>query len=115
MSTAFAAGQPHPDSPGEQLLHQCSQMGLLKGFLFNHNVHGCMVDMFHPKTKVVVEIDGYVPHTRPKQFTTDRQRDRRLQMAGCLVLRFAHSEVFDDPLGTIVAIDEAVRDRLRKR
>jgi hypothetical protein len=48
--------------------------------------------------RVAVELDGHDFHERTKeQARRDKQRDRVLQTAGWIVLRFAGSEVFADP------------------
>ena len=48
--------------------------------------------------KCVVEADGHDFHERTKeQAQRDRKRDRDLQSAGYLVLRFTGSEIYRDP------------------
>ncbi len=109
MSIAVQAGRPHPKSPGEQVLFTCYQMGLLPGlWLFNTPLKGFLVDLFHPDSRVVVEVDGVSYHTRPDRYAADRQRDRVLTMAGWKVLRFTHDEVIDTLWPTLAMIREAV-------
>jgi very-short-patch-repair endonuclease len=51
-------------------------------------------------TRVAVEIDGHDFHERTKeQAARDKKRDRFMQGEGLIVLRFAGSEVWADPVG----------------
>jgi very-short-patch-repair endonuclease len=43
--------------------------------------------------RVVVELDGYDPHRTRSAFTGDRRRDRALQLAGWLVLRYTWTDL----------------------
>lgn len=52
---------------------------------------------------VIVECDGYRFHASPDCFKRDRQRDRAFKYLGYDVLRFAGSEICDDP---VAAADE---------
>lgn len=46
---------------------------------------------------LIVEIDGRTHHARRAAFEHDRQRDRRLALAGFETRRYAASEVFETP------------------
>jgi very-short-patch-repair endonuclease len=52
--------------------------------------------------RIVVEVDGFAYHSRPKAFASDRRRDRTLQLEGFVVLRFPADEVLRDP-GEVVS------------
>lgn len=53
---------------------------------------------FKGKRRVAVEIDGHEFHERSKQQAQrDKARDRGIQEAGWMVLRFTGSEVWSDP------------------
>ena len=60
--------------------------------------------------RVVVECDGFGPHSGPTAFAVDRRRDRALQIQGFLALRFTAEEVLRDP-AEVVACVRAVVDR----
>ena len=70
------------------------------------------------EVKCVVECDGHEFHERTKeQAERDKKRDRELQGAGYMVLRFTGSQIYRDPLGcageTVIHIGDALR-RLRE-
>jgi len=46
---------------------------------------------------LIAETDGRDAHTTRRAFEHDRRRDQRLMLAGYRVVRFARSQVFDDP------------------
>lgn len=57
----------------------------------------------------VVEADGHDFHERTKeQAARDRQRDRDLQTAGYLVLRFTGSEIYRDPWRCAEAVFDGI-------
>jgi very-short-patch-repair endonuclease len=52
------------------------------------------------KKLVVIECDGHDFHERTKeQAARDRKRDRAVQSAGHIMLRYTGSEIYRDPLG----------------
>jgi predicted transcriptional regulator of viral defense system len=51
-------------------------------------VAGVTVDFYWPQARLVVEIDGWAFHRSHRAFEDDRDRDAKLQLAGCDVLRF---------------------------
>ena len=54
---------------------------------------------------LVVECDGHSYHDRTKeQAARDRQRDRALKLAGYEVVRFAGSEILEDPEGCALEV-----------
>lgn len=47
---------------------------------------------------LIVECDGYKFHSGKDSFVADRKRDRAFQLKGYTVLRYAGSEIFNDPI-----------------
>lgn len=72
----------HPDLP-EPLTHQV--------------VEGEAVDFYWPDQRVVVEIDGDKYHSLPRDRLNNSRRDRKLTLAGYLVLRVSELELKTEP------------------
>jgi Transcriptional regulator, AbiEi antitoxin/Protein of unknown function (DUF559) len=72
----------HPDLP-EPLTHQV--------------VEGEPVDFYWPDHRVVVEIDGDKYHSLPRDRLNNTRRDRKLTIAGYVVLRVSELELKTDP------------------
>lgn len=107
--TALPLGQPHPASPGEQILHTCYQHGAMPGsWHWNKEIKGYVVDAVNYQARLVVEVDGLTHHTAPDQYTRDRKRDRTLTLAGWRILRFTHQEVTSELLTVLNTIHTAV-------
>ena len=64
--------------------------------LGNADVLGYEVDFLWPG-RVAVETDGRTVHARRAAFARDREKDRALQLAGFVVLRFTYAEVTRRP------------------
>lgn len=56
-------------------------------------VAGIVVDFFWPRTRLVVEADGYRFHKTRRSFEGDRVRDAKLQIAGYRVLRATYARI----------------------
>lgn len=81
-------------------------------------VDGCAyrLDFAIPRLLVAVECDGHTFHERtPEQATYDRRRDRALQSAGWLVLRFTASEIEADAAARADEVARACFARLEER
>ena len=63
-----------------------------------------MVDAVWRDQRVIVEVDGYDFHKGRRKFTTDRERDVRLEVAGWRVLRFTWVHVSDRPAWVAASI-----------
>jgi very-short-patch-repair endonuclease len=64
------------------------------------------VDFAFPDFKIAIEVDGYGPHSSPKAFQRDRERQNDLIEMGWVVLRFTWDDIVHRP--------EAVAMRLRR-
>ena len=111
-------GQPHPYSPGEQLLatHLLLDEELADLFGFNMIVQSTLgntfiVDLLWKAGKLIVEIDGYQFHSNLKSFANDRQRDFELVISNYLVLRIPHEEVMANVQEAVEKIRAFVRFR----
>ncbi len=61
--------------------------------------------------RLVVEVDGHEFHEKTKvQASRDKDRDRQLLLAGCPVIRFSGSDVFNDPEGCAEEIDDQLNE-----
>jgi len=58
---------------------------------------GGEIDFVWPDRRVAVEVDGWEDHRTRPAFERDRDRDRRLRLAGWTVVRFTWRQVLDDP------------------
>jgi very-short-patch-repair endonuclease len=55
------------------------------------------VDCFWPRSRAIVELDGFAAHGTRIAFREDRVRDRRLRVAGYGVTRIAPEQLDDEP------------------
>jgi very-short-patch-repair endonuclease len=63
----------------------------------NHPWGRWEIDFLFREHGVAVETDGRAAHTRRAQFQRDREKDRDLQLAGLIALRFTYAEVMRRP------------------
>jgi very-short-patch-repair endonuclease len=62
-------------------------------------VEGFEVDAHFPGTRLIVELDARSTHTTPCTFERDRERDRRLAVAGYVVVRVTDLQMTSGPEG----------------
>ena len=70
------------------------------------------VDLVWPREKCVVELDGR-DHLDADKYAADRARDRALQRAGFLVLRYTNDEVLGDAARVLGELERFLEDRRR--
>lgn len=68
--------------------------------------HRYQVDCLWPRERLIVELDGYATHGTRSAFEADRERDRRLAVAGYSNVRVTWRQLHDEP--------KAVADDLRE-
>ena len=68
------------------------------------------VDLVWPREKCVVELDG-PDHLDTDKYAADRARDRALQRAGFLVLRYTNDEVLGDVARVLDELERFLEDR----
>jgi predicted transcriptional regulator of viral defense system len=89
-TVADAHRGPGPDTRSEleaRFLGLIREAGLPEPAV-NVVVAGLTVDFYWPEARLVVEVDGWGFHRSHAAFDADRDRDVRLHLAGCDVLRF---------------------------
>jgi very-short-patch-repair endonuclease len=69
------------------------------------------VDFLYPAEMLVVEVDGYGPHTQPESFEEDRRRQNLLTDAGHMVRRYSAARVMRRSHVIAAEIEEARRAR----
>lgn len=74
----------------------------------NVRVAGHLVDFFWRRAGLVVEIDGFGPHSSRKAFNRDRTRDADLVGAGYRVLRIPWDSLVDEPEAVLVRLGKAM-------
>ena len=93
-----AAGMRELGTPSERALWALLQAGQC-GVHFRRQVvllGSCIVDLYAPSAKLVVEVDGPY-HAVPARRRADARRDRRLGKAGFRVLRLTAQLVLTQP------------------
>ena len=90
-------------TPSEARLWEFLRRRQAAGFKFRrqHVVAGYIVDFYCPELRLVIEVDGPI---HAEQIVEDAARERNLARLGIDILRFAASQVIDDP--------HAVRQRI---
>lgn len=63
----------------------------------------CQVDCLWPASRQIVELDGWQGHGTRSAFREDRERDRRLRVAGFAITRLTWTQLEDEP--TAIARD----------
>lgn len=66
--------------------------------------HADEVDFIWAEHRLVAETDGYASHGTRRAFERDRERDRRLLLAGWRVVRFTWRQVIEEPAEVISTV-----------
>jgi very-short-patch-repair endonuclease len=66
------------------------------------------VDLAYPERRVVIELDGFGPHSGRESFCRDRTRQNQLVLLGWTVLRFTWSDVIERPEATVATLTAAL-------
>ncbi len=66
------------------------------------------IDFGLPDQKVGIELDGYTWHSSPKAFTSDRERQRELELDGWRIIRFSGAEIKNDAARCVLDLGEVV-------
>lgn len=98
-----------PEHRLHHLLHEAGLVGWRAGARVTDQ-HGLIgvVDILFDQAKLVIEIDGFGPHTTPTAFVADRRRQNRLINAGYQVLRFTWWDLTAEPERVLREIRDAV-------
>jgi len=100
-------------SAGEYRLHTLLQAAGITGWSANAQVYDAAgligrVDLLFPSERLVIEVDGERAHTGRRTFVRDRQRQNRLMLAGCTVLRYTWWDIVDRPADVVAQIRRAL-------
>lgn len=74
----------------------------------NVRVGRWQVDLLWPRSRPVVEVDGYASHSSRWAFERDHAKGAALRDAGYLLLRFSAKQVRDEPERTVARIRSAL-------
>ena len=74
-------------------------------------VEGLLVDAIWPGQRVIVELDGFQYHRTRSDQRRDAERDRRLALAGYVVLRFGWHDVVHEARSTANAVRQLLKQR----
>ena len=93
---------PRFDSPAEESIYSAIvEVGIPKPEVQYRVDRGggrhYRLDFAYPQIRLAVEVDGLAFHGSQKSFIEDQQRQRQLQMAGWVVVRFAAAEALRRP------------------
>jgi len=69
------------------------------------------VDFAIPHLKIILEADGEIFHSSPKQIQKDQERDRKLAQMGWTVLRFKDSEIEKQPQQVMSKIVQTIMQK----
>jgi very-short-patch-repair endonuclease len=69
------------------------------------------VDFAIPDVKVIIEADGEIFHSAPKQVQKDRERDRKLAQMGWTVIRFMDKEIEKQPQQAMTKIVKTIMEK----
>ena len=112
-------GRPNPFSRVEQRLEaHLARSSWATGRAWNQTwsprvlANPIRLDLVWPREKCVVELDG-PDHLDTDKYAADRARDRALQRAGFLVLRYTNDEVLDDVARVVDELGRFLEDRRR--
>lgn len=114
-------GQPNPFSRAEQRLEwHLARSSWATGRAWNRPwspgvlANPIRLDLVWLREKCVVELDG-PDHLDTDKYAADRARDRALQRAGFLVLRYTNDEVLDDVTRVVYELERFLEDRRRSK
>ena len=112
LRTIVATPRPMTRSDLEATVFEAIANADLPGPAVNANVEGYEVDFLWREHGVIAELDSYVTHGSRAAFERDRQRDRKLAVAGWRVVRITDEGGVED-LRRLLASTEARSPRRR--
>ena len=100
-----------PDGVLEPRFARLCKLAGLPTPVFQHPVGRFRVDFAYPELLIVIEVDGYGPHSSPSAFQADRDRQNQLVGQGWLILRFTWADVVRRPERVAQQILDAIGQR----
>lgn len=111
----LAKSASQPWSPAERVGHEALNAAGIRGWKANLAImSSAIADIAFEELKLVFEIDGRTYHGDERAFVRDRRRDKELAMRGWQAVRFAASDVFDDPARFAAAVRRICQVRARQ-
>lgn len=105
----------NPWSFAEAVLHRILLEAGIDGWAANAAVRArgrtYQADVLFGAERLIIEIDGYEVHSQRNQFTTDRERQNDLVLAGYRVLRFTWEHLTQHPEYVIRVVRAALQAR----
>jgi len=86
-----------PDGVLEPRFARLCKLAALPRPVFQHRVGQYEIDFAYPQLMIAIEVDGYGPHSSPKAFQSDRDRQNVLVGLGWTVLRFTWADIVKRP------------------
>ncbi len=100
-----------PDGVLEPRFARLCKLAGLPRPVFQHRVGRFEIDFAYPELRIAIEVDGYGPHSSPKAFQSDRDRQNVLVGKGWMVLRFTWADVVRRPERVAQQITTAIGQR----
>lgn len=111
----LAKSASQPWSAAERVAHEALHAAGLCGWKANLRVTSAAIaDIAFVQLKLIIEIDGYRYHGDERAFARDRRRDQDLAVHGWQVVRFAATDVFDDPARFAAAVRRVCKVRAKQ-
>ena len=111
----LARSASRPWSPAERVAHEALTAAGVRGWKANLAItSSAIADIAFEELKLVFEIDGRTYHGDERAFVRDRCRDAELAVRGWQVVRFAASDVFDDPARFAATVRRICQVRARQ-
>ena len=108
LRAALQQGPSITRSDAERRLLKLIREADLPPPLTNVKLTGYTVDFLWPKSRLIVEFDGFAFHGHRQAFERDRRRDRTLIAAGYRVIRITWRQITDEPLAVLTSIAQAL-------
>jgi hypothetical protein len=95
VAPILAAGRPEPTrSALEDRFEEFARVHALPGYELNVHVCGYRVDVYFPRERLIVEIDGFEVHRTRQAFERDREQDAViLEREGIPTVRVTHGRL----------------------
>lgn len=88
---------PKTNSPLEDDFLEFARRYGLPTPVTNTHLNGYEIDVFYPRERVIVEIDGYLFHSDRDSFERDRKRDAVMLEAGIVTVRITEERMKQEP------------------
>jgi very-short-patch-repair endonuclease len=99
------ASDSHPEVVLAEALHAIGAPSPVYHFLVEVGAERFEVDFAYPEAMLLVEVDGYGPHTTPEAFEEDRRRQNLLVDRGYMVRRYTRNRVVNRADAVAAEID----------